>query len=87
MHKQEAKMVKAIIDINKRANMVLNVVKAKYGLRDKSEAIEVVIEQYEEEILEPELKPTFIEKMGKIRKEPVVAIGTMNNFKKRYGTK
>ena len=50
-------MVKAIIDISKRANRVLNIVKAKYGLRNKSEAIERMSREYEEHILEPSLRP------------------------------
>ncbi len=59
-------MVQAIISISDHANMVLNVVKAKYGLRDKSEAINMMAEQYEENVLEPQLKPKFVEKIKKI---------------------
>ena len=32
-------MVQAIVDISMEANRVLNIIKAKYGLRDKSQAI------------------------------------------------
>ena len=62
-------MVQAIININKDVNQILNIVKAKYNLKDKSEAIELVTMEYGEEILEPELKPEFIEKMKMIEKE------------------
>jgi len=34
-------MVQAIIDIKDKTNRVLNMVKAKYDLKDKSEAINV----------------------------------------------
>ncbi|MBT4577276.1 DUF2683 family protein [Candidatus Woesearchaeota archaeon] len=78
-------MVQAIIKIEDRTNRVLNIVKAKYGLRDKSQAIDLMAEQYQESILEPELKPEFIEKMKRIQKEPNIKIGSMKNFKKRYG--
>ena len=47
-------------------NRILNIVKAKYGLKDKSSAIEFMAMQYEEEILEPELRPEYIEKAKKI---------------------
>ena len=80
-------MVKAIIDINANANRVLNMIKAKYGLKDKSLAIEVMAEQYEQEILEPELKPEFIEKMKKIEKQKDIHIGTIEDFRKRFGIK
>ena len=62
-------MVQAIVKISDRANRVLNIVKAKYGLRDKSEAINVMAEEYEEDIMEPELKPEYIEKIRKIEKK------------------
>ena len=61
-------MVKALININENTNRLLNILKAKYGLKDKSEAIEKMAEHYEEEILEPELRPEYIEKIEKIRK-------------------
>ena len=61
-------MVKAIININEHTNRLLNILKAKYGLKDKSQAIDKMAEQYEEEILEPELKPEYVEKIKKIRK-------------------
>ena len=61
-------MVQAIININEHANRILNIVKAKFGLKDKSEAIDLMAEQYEEEILEPELRPEYKVKLAKIVK-------------------
>ena len=75
-------MVKAMIDIDKRANQVLNIVKAQYGLKDKSKAIEKVVHIYEEEIMEPELRPGFIERIRKIRGEKSIKV---DSFAKRYG--
>ncbi len=61
-------MVQAMIDISENANRVLNIVKAKYGLKDKSETINFVVKEYEESFLEPELRPEYKEKMLKIIK-------------------
>jgi hypothetical protein len=61
-------MVQAIVTISEHANRVLNIVKAKYSLKDKSQAIELVTEKYEEEIMEPELRPEYIEKLETIKK-------------------
>lgn len=80
-------MVQAIINIDEKANRVLNIIKAKYGLKDKSQAIEVMTGEYEEEILEPELRPEYIEKAQKIMKQKPVKIGNLKKFKKRYGLK
>ena len=80
-------MIQALVKIDENTNRVLNVVKAKYGLRDKGEAIQIVVEKYIEKENEPELRPEFIEQMGKIAKEKTVKIGTLENFRKRYEMK
>jgi len=54
-------MVKAIIDIPESTNHLLNIIKAKYNLKDKSEAISKIAELVEEEILEIKLKPEIKE--------------------------
>ncbi len=75
-------MVQAMINISNEANQILNIVKAKYNLTDKSKALEKVILGYGEDMLEPELRPEFIEKMRKRQKEPTVKI---ENFRKHFG--
>jgi|TARA_B100002003_G_C13890987_1_gene434491 hypothetical protein len=76
-------MVQAIIDIKDKTNRVLNMVKAKYDLKDKSEAINVMAKQYEDSILEPELRPEYIEKAKKIMRQKKIAVGTVDNLRKR----
>lgn len=61
-------MVQAMININENANRVLNIIKAKYGLKDKSEAINLVVTEYEESFLEPELRPEYKKKLLNIIK-------------------
>lgn len=80
-------MVKAIVDIDKEANKVLNILKAEYGLKDKSQAINRMARDFEEIVLESELRPEFIKRMKRIQKEPIIRIGTIKDFKKRYGLK
>ena len=80
-------MVKAMIDITKEANQVLNIIKARYNLRTKSEAINKLALSYAEEFLEPKLRPEFIAKMKKQQKEPAIKIGSLKDFKRRYGMK
>ena len=75
-------MVKAIVNINERANRVLNIVKAKHGLKTKSEAINKVVSEYGKSLLEPELRPEFIEKIKERQKEKTVKI---SNFSSHYG--
>lgn len=75
-------MVQALIEIDENTNRVLNVVKAKYGLRDKGEAIQLVVEKYIDEENEPELRPEFIEKIKQIEKQKSIRV---KDFAKRYG--
>ncbi|MEK6905894.1 MAG: DUF2683 family protein [Nanoarchaeota archaeon] len=77
-------MVQAIISINEHANRVINIVKAKYDLKDKSQAIELITTQYEEEILEPELRPEYVEKLQKIMKQKPIRVGSVVELRQRY---
>ena len=76
-------MVKALVEIDENTNRVLNVVKAKYDLKDKAQAIGFVVRKYVQEE-EPELRPDFIEKMRKIEKQKSIRV---KDFEKRYGLK
>lgn len=62
-------MVQAMIEIPKEANHILNIVKARYNLRTKSEAIAKIVIEHGEEILEPELRPEYLKKLERIEKE------------------
>lgn len=77
-------MVKAMIDIDDHANRIINIVKARYGLQDKSQAINVMAIKYEEDILEPEMRPEFIERLRKIEGEKSVHVGGLEDFRRRY---
>ena len=78
-------MVQAIINIDEHTNRILNIVKAKYGLKDKSSAIEFMAMQYEEEILDPELKPAYIEKARKINQQKAIEIGSVEKLRESLG--
>ena len=61
-------MPKSVVELSEHANRVVNVVKAKEGLKGKSEAIERVIEEYEDKNLDPALRPEFAADLERIRK-------------------
>ncbi|MBA2858637.1 hypothetical protein HNP93_001338 [Methanococcus maripaludis] len=66
-------MVKSIINISDNSNQILDLVKAKYALKDKSQAM-----------LEPSLRPEFVEKVNKIMGKKTVKVGRVQNLKNRY---
>jgi hypothetical protein len=57
-------------------------VKAKFGLKDKSEAIDMMANQYEQQILEPELKPEYVEKLQKIKRQKGIKFKNISDLKK-----
>jgi len=50
-------MVNALIQLDSKSNKVLNIVKAKYGLKNKGEAIQYVVRKYVERQNDPDLRP------------------------------
>ncbi len=75
-------MVQAIINLSEYENRIINIVKGKFGFRNKSEVIEFIINEYEKNNLEPELRPEFIEKMQERQNEETVRV---EDFKKHFG--
>jgi len=81
-------MVKAIVDIEKETNKILNHLKAEYNLKDKSQAINVMAKEFKRFVkLEPEVRPEYVEKLRKIQKGRHIKVGSIMDFKKRYGLK
>ena len=73
-------MVKAIVNINEPANRILNIVKARENLRDKSEAINLVLHIYGKEFLEEELKPEFIKELIAAQNEETVKVDDWDSY-------
>ena len=68
-------MIDARVKLNKYSNKVLTVVKAKYDLKDKSEAINKFIKDYGPNEVELEVKESYLKKLLKIE----------NDYFKKYG--
>jgi len=62
-------MPQALIIISENDNRVLNVVKAKYNLKDKSETIAFLISEYIADSDDYALRPEFVAKIRKIERE------------------
>ncbi len=78
-------MVKNVINLDERESRVINIVKAKYGLKDRSQALSVIIKRYEECELEPQLRPEFVEDIkGTLKKGKFVKV---KDFAEEFGLK
>lgn len=73
-------MVKAIVRIEDRTNRILNIMKAKYGLKDKSQALNLMAQQFEECVMEPELRPEFIESLKESMNEKTVKVKDLDKL-------
>ena len=62
-------MVDARVHLNNYSNRVLGVIKAKYGLRDKSEALNKFVQMYGPNEVEPEVKESYVKKILKLEEE------------------
>jgi hypothetical protein len=75
-------MVQALITIDENTNRVMNLVKHKFCLKDKSEVVKFLVEEYIENQDEPELRPEFVAKLKKLKKEKRIRF---ESLAKRYG--
>ncbi len=50
-------MVQNIINLDEKEDRILNIIKAKFGFKNKSKAIGFLLKHYEEKHLENHLKP------------------------------
>jgi len=75
-------MVQNVINVDEKIDRILNIVKAKYGLKNKSEAVTIVVQSYENNFLEPELKPEYIKKLDKIRKGKYIKFNSIEDLRK-----
>ncbi len=75
-------VVNAMIKISDQANQILNIVKARHNLKDKSEAIEYVALSFGEDLLEPALRPEYIEKLKVIKKGKGIGFSSITELRK-----
>jgi len=66
MESHSGKMVSARVELDEYTNKVLGILKIKYGLKDKSEALNKFAELYGEEIVEKDAKEEYVKKMLEI---------------------
>ena len=76
-------MVQAIVKLGENEDRLLTIVKGKFGLKNKSEAVNFVIDKYGEELLEPELRPEYVENLGRIKKQQGIRFKGVDELRKR----
>ncbi len=62
-------MTSAIVNLTEDNNRLLNIIKAHFDLRNKSDAINFVVEKFAKEGLGPELRPEYVRKLKRAMKQ------------------
>ncbi|MBU3913243.1 MAG: DUF2683 family protein [Nanoarchaeota archaeon] len=78
-------MVQAMIEIPDEANHILNIVKARYNLKTKSEAIAKIVIECGANIIEPELRPEYLERLQKLEREKGISFKNIAELRKIVG--
>lgn len=67
--KMKNKMVSARVELDEYTNKVLGVIKIKFGLKDKSEALNKFIELYGDDVIEKNASEEYIKKVIELTKK------------------
>ena len=76
-------MTQLIVNLNEFENRILDIVKGKFGIKNKAQAISLVIDKFGEEILEPGLRPEYKEKLKKISKQKHYKFRDINDLRRQ----
>jgi len=77
-------MTSTVANLTEDNNRFLNLIKAHMGLKNKSDAINFVVEKYAEEAKEPELRPEFVRRMKRIMKEKTTRYSSVREMMKSF---
>lgn len=78
-------MTSAIVNLTDSNNRLLNIIKAHFDLRNKSDAINFVVEKFaKEEKLEPKLRPEYVRKLKRIMKGKFHSYSSLADMRKAY---
>jgi hypothetical protein len=75
-------MISARVNLNSYVNKVLGIVKLKYDLKDKSEAINKFVEMYGEDIVEKGASEEYTKKVMKVADDHFEKYGNRRMSKK-----
>ena len=71
-----------MIQVGEHEDRVLTIVKGKYGLKTKSDAINFVIVKFEENFIEPQLRPEYKEELRKIDQGRFLPFSSIENLRR-----
>lgn len=76
--------MKALVDLPQEVNQTLNIIKAQHSLKNKAEAITLVVNTYKTEHMEPELRPEFVQRIQLTEGAKPMPFKSVDQLRKRY---
>ena len=77
-------MTSAIVNLTEENNRFLNIIKAHFGIKNKSDAINFVVENFPKKEIELEVRPEYVRKLKRIMKEKRRSYGSLSEMLKEY---
>jgi hypothetical protein len=77
-------MVQAVVNLGEHQDRLLTIIKGKFGLKNKSDAVNFIINKYGDDLLEPQLRPEYIDKIKTLEKKgKFSSYTTLSSLKKK----
>jgi len=77
----------AMVRLNEHEYRIVNVVKGKFGLKNISKAVSLIIDEYGEKLLEPELRPEYVKKLEEIRRGKYTRFDSIDELRRATSPK
>lgn len=75
-------MAQNIFNIGEQEEKILGIVKAQHGLKNKNQAMELILKIYGENFLEPEIRPEFLERLQRIKQQKGIRFNSVGELRK-----
>ena len=78
-------MTSAIVNLTEENNRFLNIIKAHFGIKNKSDAINFVVENFPKENVGLQVRPEYVRKLKRIMKGKMKSFSSLEEMRKEYG--
>jgi hypothetical protein len=77
-------MTSAIVNLTEENNWLLNVIKARFSLGNKSDAVNFILKRFGKEALKEEVRPEYLKKLARIEKGKGKSFASVAEMIKEY---
>ncbi len=78
-------MTSAIVNLTDENSRFINIIKAHFGLKNKSDAINFVVENFPKDEIGLQVRPEYVRKLKRIMKGKMKSFSSLDEMRKEYG--